>query len=26
MWPSNKDILLFVGVPVIMTHRVYTSV
>jgi len=25
MWPSNKDrpIPLFVGVPVIMTHRVY---
>ena len=23
MWPSNKDIPLFVGVPVIMNHRVY---
>jgi len=22
MWPSNKDIPLFVGVPVIMNHRV----
>jgi len=22
MWPSNEDIPLFVGVPVIMTHRV----
>jgi len=22
-WPSNKDIPLFVGVPVIMNHRVY---
>jgi len=22
MWPSNKDIPLFVGVPIIMTHRV----
>jgi len=22
MWPSNKDIPLFVGVPVIMTHLV----
>jgi len=22
MWPSDKDIPLFVGVPVIMTHRV----
>jgi len=22
MWPSNKEIPLFVGVPVIMTHRV----
>jgi len=25
MWPSNKDISLFVGVPVIMTHRVFIS-
>jgi len=25
MWPSNKDIPLFVGVPVIMTHRVWQS-
>jgi len=23
MWPSNKDIPLLVGVPVIMTHRVF---
>jgi len=23
MWSSNKDIPLFVGVPVIMTHSVY---
>jgi len=23
MWPSNKDIPLFVGVPLIMTHRVH---
>jgi len=25
MWPANKDIPLFVGVPVIMTHRVVIS-
>jgi len=25
VWPSNKDIPLFVGVPVIMSHRVYTT-
>jgi len=26
MWPNNKDIPLFVGVPVIMTHRVYSLI
>ena len=25
MWPNNKDIPLFVGVPVIMSHRVQNS-
>jgi len=25
MWPSNKDIPLFMGVPVTMTHRVETK-
>jgi len=26
MWPSSKDIPLFVGVPVNMTHRVVVMV
>jgi len=26
MWPNKKDIPLFVGVPVIMTHRVHVPV
>ena len=26
MWPSNKDIPLFIRVPVIMNHRVYVCV
>ena len=26
MWPGKKDIPLFVGVPVIMTHRVYVCI
>jgi len=25
VWPSNKDIPLIVGVPVIMNHRVHTG-
>jgi len=26
MWPSNKDIPLFIGVPIVMNDRVYVMV